>query len=228
MTDKPRLQLALDHTVLASALQTVELLHPHVDIIEAGTILCFSAGLQAVSTLRARCPQHQLVADLKVADAGATLAEQAFSQGANWMTVICAAPLATMASALEVAQRYQGDIQIELFGRWTLDDARAWRELGIKQAIYHRGRDAQASGQTWGQQDLDTMKALSDLGIELSITGGITPTDLPLFKQIAVTAFIAGRALADAADPVAAARQFHTAINDIWRPGYAPASIGNL
>ncbi|VTR26919.1 L-ribulose-5-phosphate 3-epimerase ulaE [Serratia fonticola] len=36
------------------------------------------------------------------------------------------------------------------------------------------------------------MKALSDLGIELSVTGGIVPADLPLFKDIAVTAFIAG------------------------------------
>lgn len=217
MTIKPRLQLALDHTSLDAALQTVERLHPHIDIIEAGTILCISAGIQVVGALRERCPQHTLVADLKVADAGGTLAEQAFSQGANWMTVICAAPLATMASALEVAERYRGEIQIELFGRWTLEDAKSWRDLGIKQAIYHRGRDAQASGQTWGQQDLDRMKALSDLGIELSVTGGITPGDLPLFKEIAVTAFIAGRALAEAADPVLAARQFHTAIDDTWR-----------
>ncbi|MDU7769488.1 MAG: 3-keto-L-gulonate-6-phosphate decarboxylase, partial [Serratia marcescens] len=110
-----------------------------------------------------------------------------------------------------------GEIQIELFGRWTLEDARQWRGLGIRQAIYHRGRDAQASGQTWGRQDLDRMKALSDLGIELSVTGGITPADLPLFKEIAVTAFIAGRALAEAGDPPAAARQFRTAIDDIWR-----------
>ncbi|AFI92102.1 3-keto-L-gulonate-6-phosphate decarboxylase UlaD [Pectobacterium parmentieri] len=218
MTTQPRLQLALDHTRLDAALTTVELLHPYVDIIEAGTILCISAGIQAVSQLRERCPHHLLVADLKVADAGATLAEQAFSHGANWMTVICAAPLPTMASALEVAERHQGEIQIELFGRWTLEDAKAWRALGIKQAIYHRGRDAQASGQTWGQQDLDTMKALSDLDIELSITGGITPPDLPLFRDIAVTAFIAGRALADAPDPVNSARQFRAAIDAIWRP----------
>ncbi|CAI2001629.1 3-keto-L-gulonate-6-phosphate decarboxylase UlaD [Serratia plymuthica] len=217
MSNKPRLQLALDHTRLEAALQTAERLQSHVDIIEAGTILCISAGIQAVSALHERCPQHTLVADLKVADAGGTLAQQAFGHGADWMTVICAAPLATMAGALEVAQQHQGDIQIELFGRWTLDDARQWRELGIRQAIYHRGRDAQASGQTWGRQDLDLMKALSDLGIELSVTGGITPADLPLFKDIAVTAFIVGRALAEAADPLAAAGQFRSAIDDIWR-----------
>ena len=57
---------------------------------------------------------------------------------------------------------------------WTLDDARAWHRIGVKQAIYHRGRDAQASGQQWGEEDLAKMKELSDIGLQLSITGGIT------------------------------------------------------
>ena len=39
------------------------------------------------------------------------------------------------------------------------------------------------------KQGLLKMKALSDIGLQLSITGGITPADLPLFKQINVKAF---------------------------------------
>ena len=40
------------------------------------------------------------------------------------------------------------------------------------------------------------MQKLSDLGIQLSITGGIIPEDIHLFKEIKnVKAFIAGRAL---------------------------------
>lgn len=115
------------------------------------------------------------MADWKVADAGETLADQAFGAGANWMTIICAAPLATVERGHEVALRGGGEIQMELFGNWTLDDARAWHRIGVKQAIYHRGRDAQASGQQWGEADLSKMKALSDIGLQLSITGGITP-----------------------------------------------------
>ncbi|CRY53659.1 3-keto-L-gulonate-6-phosphate decarboxylase sgbH [Yersinia intermedia] len=213
---RPQLQLALDHTSLDAALATTAQLHPHVDIIEAGTILCISEGIQAVRAMRKLYPQHTLVADLKVADAGATLAQLAFSAGANWMTVICAAPLATMDTALDVAKQYGGDIQIELFGHWTLQDAKNWRDLGLKQAIYHRGRDAQASGQNWGQADLERMQALSDLGIELSVTGGITPADLPLFHSIAVRAFIVGRALSEAEQPVAVATAFHHAIDATW------------
>lgn len=166
--------------------------------------------------MREQCPDKIIVADWKVADAGETLAQQAFGAGANWMTIICAAPLATVEKGHAMAQRCGGEIQIELFGNWTLDDARDWHRIGVRQAIYHRGRDAQASGQQWGEADLARMKALSDIGLELSITGGITPADLPLFKEIRVKAFIAGRALAGAANPAQVAGDFHAQIDSIW------------
>ena len=181
---RPLLQLALDHTSLQAAQRDVALLQDHVDIVEAGTILCLTEGLSAVKALRAQCPGKIIVADWKVADAGETLAQQAF-------------------------------------GNWTLDDARAWYRTGVHQAIYHRGRDAQASGQQWGEADLARMKALSDIGLELSITGGITPADLPLFKDINVKAFIAGRALAGAAHPARVAAEFHAQIDAIWGEQHA-------
>ena len=204
---RPLLQLALDHSSLEDAQRDVMLLKDSVDIVEAGTILCLNEGLGAVKALREQCPNKIIVADWKVADAGETLAQQAFTAGANWMTIICAAPLATVEKGHAMAQRC---------GNWTLDDARDWHRIGVRQAIYHRGRDAQASGQQWGEADLARMKALSDIGLELSITGGITPADLPLFKDIRVKAFIAGRALAGAANPAQVAADFHAQIDAIW------------
>ncbi|EEW0952752.1 orotidine 5'-phosphate decarboxylase [Escherichia coli] len=193
---RPLLQLALDHSSLEAAQRDVTLLKDSVDIVEAGTILCLNEGLGAVKALREQCPDKIIVADWKVADAGETLA--------------------TVEKGHAMAQRCGGEIQIELFGNWTLDDARDWHRIGVRQAIYHRGRDAQASGQQWGEADLARMKALSDIGLELSITGGITPADLPLFKDIRVKAFIAGRALAGAANPAQVAGDFHAQIDAIW------------
>lgn len=221
MISRPLLQLALDHTNLQTAQRDVALLRDHVDIVEAGTILCLTEGLGAVKALRDQCPNKIIVADWKVADAGEPLAQQAFGAGADWMTIICAAPLATVEKGHAVAQSCGGEIQIELFGNWTLDDARNWYRIGVRQAIYHRGRDAQASGQQWSEADLARMKALSDIGLELSITGGITPADLPLFKDIRVKAFIAGRALAGASYPAQVAAEFHAQINAIWGTPHA-------
>lgn len=218
---RPLLQLALDHTSLQAALRDVAQLQEHVDIVEAGTILCLTEGLGVVKALRKQCPDKIIVADWKVADAGETLAQQAFAAGANWMTIICAAPHATVEKGHAVAQACGGEIQMELFGNWTLDDARAWYRTGVRQAIYHRGRDAQASGQQWGEADLARMKALSDIGLELSITGGIIPADLPLFKDICVKAFIAGRALAGAAHSAQVAAEFHAQIAAIWGEKHA-------
>ena len=76
---RPLLQLALDHTSLEAASRDVALLQDHVDIVEAGTILCLTEGLSAVKALRAQCPDKLIVADWKVADAGETLAQQAFA-----------------------------------------------------------------------------------------------------------------------------------------------------
>ncbi len=70
------------------------------------------------------------------------------------MTIICAAPLATVEKGHAMAQRCGGEDQIELFGNWTLDSARDWHRIGVRQAIYHRGRDAQASGQQWGEANI--------------------------------------------------------------------------
>ena len=87
---RPLLQLALDHSSLEDAQRDVTLLKDSVDIVEAGTILCLNEGLGAVKALREQCPDKIIVADWKVADAGETLAQQAFGAGANWMTIICA------------------------------------------------------------------------------------------------------------------------------------------
>jgi len=194
---KPKLQIALDQTTLASALEVANNVAGYVDIIEVGTILAFGAGIVGVKELRQRHPNHILVCDLKTTDGGAILAKMAFSAGANWLTVSAAAHIATIEACKKIADEFKGEIQIELYGHWTIDDAKAWCKLGIKQAIYHRSRDAELAGIGWGQEDLVKMRQLSDLGLELSITGGIVPEDIHLFAGIKTKAFIAGRALAN-------------------------------
>lgn len=211
----PQLQVALDSTSLPQALADLFNIADTVDIIEVGTVLAFAEGVQALQILRQQYPHHCLVCDMKILDAGDTLAKMAFERGANWVTVSAAAHIATLRSAQKIAQQYQGEIQIELFGRWCVEDAKKWLDSGVKQAIYHRSRDAQASGVSWQQSDLDKMAMLSDKGIELSVTGGIVPEDLHLFKDINVKVFIAGRALMNS-DGRQISLKFRDEIKRLW------------
>lgn len=192
----PMLQIALDSTDLSTAVAIANRVESYVDIIEVGTILAFAEGMSAVKTLRQQHPDHLIVCDMKTTDGGAILARMAFEAGSNWITVSAAAHPATIAACKKVADEFDGEVQIELYGHWTMDDARSWVDMGISQAIYHRSRDAELAGVSWTPEDLQRMQALSDCGLAISITGGIVPEDVPLFKGIRAKAFIAGRALA--------------------------------
>ena len=211
--EKPLLQLALDHTDLESALESLRIMAAEIDVLEAGTILCFAEGLRVISAIRKEFPDHIILADLKAADAGTVLASQVFERGADLMTVICNAPEATMSAALEVARKHGGDVQVELYGDWTFDHARLWRKIGLKEVVYHRGRDAAAAGQKWSKDDLDKIRQLSNEGFAVSVTGGLAPEDLAFFKALSVKAFISGRSLYGAEDPLKAARSFREAID---------------
>jgi len=218
----PMLQLALDNKTLKDALNSTRILASEVDVIEAGTILCCSEGMQAVRCLKSLYPDKIVLADIKAADAGSILANMVYDNGADWMTVICCAPIATVETALKEARKRSEqdgvprDVQIELTGSWTWEEAAAWKQAGVSQIVYHRGRDAQAAGQGWGREDLEKIARLAGMGFALSITGGLVVEDLPLFKDFPIKVFIAGRSIRDAVDPVAAAREFKAAFKKYW------------
>lgn len=209
---RPNLQIALDHNDLASALADVVKVGEVVDILEVGTILCLQEGHQAISCVRSIFPNKKIVADTKCADAGGTVAKNVVDAGADWMTVICCATIPTM----EAAKKEVEELQVELYGDWTFEQAAAWHKIGIRQAIYHQSRDALLSGETWGEKDLTKVKKLIEMGFNVSVTGGLDVGTLKLFEGIDVYTFITGRGITAAKDPVQAARDFKNEIIRIW------------
>ena len=214
--ERPLLQLALDNLKVSDALRATRLLEPALDVIEAGTLLCLAEGASAIEVLRALYPDKIIVADLKIVDAGAELAKMACQRGANWVTVMCNAADATKVKAIEAAAEYGAEIQVELFGNWTYEQAKEWQGIGLKQVIYHQSRDALHAGGSWGEANMEVVKRLADMGFEVSVTGGLSVDVLPLFKGIPVKCFIVGRNLRDAPNPLEAAQSYQSAINTFW------------
>lgn len=213
---RPLLQVALDNFTLSEALESTRLLAPGIDVIEIGTILCLSNGAESIEVMRTLYPDHKIVADLKIVDAGGELASMACSKGADWVTVMCNAADATKAKAVAAAEKLGGEMQVELFGDWTFEQAEAWKALGIKQVIYHQSRDALNAGGSWGESNMRVVKKLADMGFEVSVTGGLTIEVLKLFAGIPVKTFIVGRNLRNAPDPLAEARAFQAEIGKFW------------
>ena len=104
---KPVVQLALDFVELDRALKAAqEAVAGGVDWLEAGTPLIKSEGLDAVRALRKAFPDHTIVADMKIMDAGRVEAETAAKAGANVVDVLGAASDATIRECVEAARHY--------------------------------------------------------------------------------------------------------------------------
>lgn len=209
---KPNLQIALDHNDLESALADVMNVGDIVDILEVGTILCLQEGQKAIRCIRSMFPEKKVVADTKCADAGGTVAKNVTDAGADWMTVICCATIPTMIAAAKEVK----ELQVELYGDWTYEQAQKWLDAGISQAIYHQSRDALLAGETWGEKDLNRVKKLIDMGFRVSVTGGLDVGTLKLFEGVDVYTFITGRGITAAEDPKQAAKDFQAEIIRIW------------
>ena len=103
---QPRLQIALDTTDLPSALRPLNQAIDQVDVIECGTILIIAEGLRAVREIRALYPSKTILADVRIAEAGALIARNCFEAGANWVSVVAGASLTTVEQVVKVANEF--------------------------------------------------------------------------------------------------------------------------
>lgn len=208
----PLIQVALDHSNTADAVKAAVAVGDIVDVVEAGTVLMCEVGSEVVQILSKLFPDKKIVADTKCADAGGTIARNCANQGADVMTCICAAETATMISAAKEVD----EVQVELYGDWTFEQAQEWMDAGIDQVVYHQSRDALLAGVTWGDKDLQKVKKLIEMGFKVSVTGGLDIKTIELFEGVDVYTFIFGRAITEADSPSDSAQAIRTRIEELW------------
>ena len=214
----PRLQIALDTLDLPAALGPLQKAAGHVDVIECGTILVLCEGYHAVRAIRALFPDKRILADVRIAEAGAKISRLAFEAGADLVSCVAGASLTTIQQVCRVAAEFGAEVQVELADEWyDVERARAWRAAGVQHVIVKRSRDREAAGDlSWKPDDLARIDELASLGFTVTITGGISPKDLPTFAGHPVGIVIAGRSLVEADDPDAAARELKDTIERVW------------
>lgn len=211
----PKLQVALDLTDLNEAIsfvrnrQNIE----HVDIVEVGTVLLASAGASAVKEIKSLVPDKEIVADFKIADAAKTLISMFLDAGADYTTIIAAANLESMKIAAKVAKEKNKVVQIELYGDWDESKARLWIETGLTHIIYHHSRD---SNEGWTNTDLNKIRLLLSIGFTVSVTGGLVPETIRLFKGLNIHSFLVGRTIYQAENPGQVIDEFQDIIREVF------------
>lgn len=141
--DFPIVQISLDLTSIDEALETAAIaVDAGVDWLEAGTPLILAEGLRGVERLRARFPNHPIVADLKTMDGGYLEAEMMAKAGANLVVVMGRAHEATVRRVVDAARTYGIKVMGDNLGAEDRVANARWMEgLGVDFIIHHIGYD---------------------------------------------------------------------------------------
>ena len=207
-----KLQVALDFIELSRALAVAEAaVAGGADLIEAGTPLIKSEGLQAVRALRAKFPAVTIIADMKTMDAGKIEAEAAAKAGANVITVCGPASESTIRECVEAGRHYGIEVAVDLMG---LEDPLAFAkragELGVAWLDVHCPIDAQMQG----DDPLELLRQVREVtDLTLAVAGGINSETAAAAATAGADVIIVGGAITKASDPKQATADIRKAID---------------
>ncbi len=209
---RPILQVALDFVDFDRALHLAEeTVAGGADWLEAGTPLIKSEGLQAVRRLKERFPDHMIVADMKIMDAGRTEVEAAARAGAGVVTVLALASDSTILECVEAGHHYGALIVGDLINAPD-PPARAQQlaALGVDIIDVHTPIDVQMQGLA----SFDILRAIAEVvPTRLSVAGGITCETAADAVANGAAIVIVGGAITKAAHATAATQAMRIALD---------------
>jgi len=172
---QPIVQLSLDLTSIDEAIETAAIgVEAGVDWLEAGTPLLLAEGLHAVEKLRARFPDHPIVADLKTMDGGYLEAEMMAKAGADFVVVMGRAHEATIRRVVDAGREFGIHIMGDNLGASDRVTSAEWMEgLGVDVIVHHIGFDER--GLVRGLSPLDEIdEVVAAVSIPVQAVGGLS------------------------------------------------------
>jgi len=195
-----KLQLALDDLTIE---QSIELLHKvenRVDIIEIGTPFMMIEGMKATREIKKKFPNHEVLCDTKIMDAGAYETEIAFDAGADYVTVLGITDIATIKACVEKAKEYGRKVVVDMICVPDLPQRiKALEDIGVEYLAVHTGVDQQANGRT-PLDDLIEMKEVA-IKAKIAVAGGLNSSNLHSYMPYTPDIIIVGGGILNAPDP---------------------------
>lgn len=199
----PQLQLALDSTSDAAFVILRQALS-FVDIIEIGTPLIYREGVAMVRHVKEAYPDHPVLADLKIMDAGEEEAAIAFEGGADYVTVLGLAADSTVRGAVKSARRFGGKIMADMIQtERPLERGVELLALGCDVLCIHTGYDLQAEHSPLAT--FQVMRAHLPDAL-LAVAGGINRSTIGDLLPYHPSIVVVGGAITRAEDPAQAAQ----------------------
>ena len=214
----PKLQVAIDERYLKDGIKIAEMCYKGgAEILEVGTPLIKSAGLDAVREFRKRFPNAIIVADLKTFDTGWLEVELAAEAGADVVTVLGATDDYTIRDAVGAARKYGVKVMCDLINvPDPLKRAKEVEKLGCDIICVHMGISAQ-------MRERDVLKKLEVLSqiiksvkIPVAVAGGVRLEHINNLVKAGCKIIIVGSAITKASNPEEATKRFIETIQSAY------------
>ncbi len=200
-----KLQVALD-APLKPSLEILQRVRPFIDIAEIGTPQIFQSGIHAMAEYRTAFPDIDLLADLKIMDAGQYEAEIGFNAGCRYVTVLGVASNDTILGAVRAAKSSGGEIVVDMIEvKDLIERSEQLLNLGVDYLCLHTAFDRQKNEKA----PLSALKRVKDAfpQAKLAIAGGVGLDTIDEVAKIGPDIVIVGGAITTAQDPADVARR---------------------
>ncbi|MEB7747045.1 3-hexulose-6-phosphate synthase [Staphylococcus equorum] len=205
------LQLAIDLLNKEDATELANKVKDYVDIVEIGTPIVINEGLPAVQHLNDNIDGVKVLADLKIMDAADYEVSQAVKFGADVITILGVAEDASIKAAVDEAHKHGKQLLVDMIAVQDLEKrAKDLDDLGADYIAVHTGYDLQAEGQS----PLESLRKVKSVisNSKVAVAGGIKPDTIKDIVAENPDLIIVGGGIANADDPVEAAKQCRAAI----------------
>jgi 3-hexulose-6-phosphate synthase/6-phospho-3-hexuloisomerase len=210
---KPAIQLALDFVDADRALKVASEASGSVDILEAGTPLIKSEGLDVVRKLKRRFPGKVILADMKVMDAGRIEVEAVAKAGADIVDVCAAASDSTIIESVTTGRNYGVRIACDLIGvKDAVCRAKEVEKFGVDYIVVHMGIDEQMKGGRLEERVSAVAKAVK---IPVAAAGGLNSENVVAVVKAGASIVIVGGSITKSEDAGKAARVFRKAVDSM-------------
>ncbi|AMG21096.1 3-hexulose-6-phosphate synthase [Staphylococcus saprophyticus] len=205
------LQLAIDLLNKEDAAELANKVKDYIDIVEIGTPIVINEGLPAVQHLNDNIDGVKVLADLKIMDAADYEVSQAVKFGADIVTILGVAEDASIKAAVDEAHKHGKQLLVDMIAVQDLEKrAKDLDDLGADYIAVHTGYDLQAEGQS----PLESLRKVKSVisNSKVAVAGGIKPDTIKDIVAENPDLIIVGGGIANADDPVEAAKQCRAAI----------------
>ncbi len=194
-----KLQAALDTLSLEECIELLNQTRGSIDIAEVGTPFVIEEGMVPVKEFKKYFPNIEVLADVKIMDAGEYEADKCFEAGADICTVLGVSHNETIEGVVRSAKKYGKKVMVDMIAVENL--AKRAQEIdlmGVDYICVHTAFDVQKLG----QDPLNDLKIVNAVikNAKSAVAGGVKLETIDAIVQEGAEIIVVGGAICNAKD----------------------------